>query len=75
MSLNVVESTSIQSMGFDNADISTTQGTLKAVDDFEMASQTLDAARGQVGAIGKRLVRTSNSLNVEIENLTLSESG
>ena len=41
MSLNVVESTSIQSLGVDNADISTTQGTLQAVDDFELASQTL----------------------------------
>ena len=27
--------------GFENADISTTQGTLQAVDDFELASQTL----------------------------------
>ena len=75
MSLNVVENTSIQSLGVDNADISTTQGTLQAVDDFELASQTLNAARGQVGAVGKRLVSTSNSLNIEIENLTLSESG
>jgi len=41
MSLNVVENTSIQSMGVDNADMSTTQGTLQAVDDFELASQTL----------------------------------
>ena len=41
MSLNVVENTSIQSMGVHNADISTTQGTLQAVDDFELASQAL----------------------------------
>jgi hypothetical protein len=37
--------TSIQSMGVDNADISTTQVTLQAVDDFELASQTLNAAK------------------------------
>jgi len=75
MSLNVVENTSIQSLGVDNADISTTQGTLQAVDDFELASQTLNAARGQVGAVGKRLVSTSNSFNIKIENLILNESG
>ena len=75
MSLNVVENTSIQSLGVDNADISTTQCKLQAVDDFELASQTLNAARGQVGAVGKRLVSTSNSLNIKIENLTLNESG
>ena len=61
--------------GFENADISTTQGTFQAVDDFELASQTLNAARGQVGAFGKRLVSTSNSLNIKTENLPLSESG
>jgi hypothetical protein len=44
----VVESTSIQSLGVDNADISTTQGKLLAVDDFELAFQTLNATRGQV---------------------------
>ena len=49
--------------------------SLNVVDDFKLASQTLNAARGQVGAVGKRLVSTSNSLNIEIENLTLSESG
>ena len=75
ISLNVVESTSTQSLGIDNADISTAQGALQAVDDFEQASQTLNAARGQVGAVGNRLVSTSNSLNIQIENLTQSESG
>ena len=45
------------------------------VDDFELGSQTLNAARGQVGAVGKRLVSISNSLDIKIENLTLSESG
>ena len=45
------------------------------VDDFELGSQTLNAARGQVGAVGKRLVSTSNSLNIKIENLTPSEPG
>jgi flagellin-like hook-associated protein FlgL len=45
------------------------------VDDFELASQALNAARGQVGAFGKRLVSTSSSLNIKTENLPLSKSG
>ena len=64
MILNVVENTSIRSLGVYNADISTTQGKLQAVDDFELASQTLNTARGQVGTVRKHLVSTSNSLNI-----------
>ena len=75
ISLNVVESTSTESLEIADADISTTQGALQAIDSFERASQTLNAARGQVGAIGNRLVSTANSLNIQIENLTRSESG
>ena len=75
ISLNVVESTSTESLEIADADISTTQGALQAIDSFERASQTLNASRGQVGAIGNRLVSTANSLNIQIENLTRSESG
>ena len=75
ISLNVVESTSTQSLKIDNTDISTAQGSLQAVDDLEQASQTLNAARGQVGAVGNRLVSTANSLNIQKENLTQGESG
>ncbi len=75
ISLNVVESTSTESLEIADANISTTQGALQAIDSFERASQTLNAARGQVGAIGNRLVSTANSLNIQIENLTRSESG
>ncbi|MZH42153.1 MAG: hypothetical protein F3739_00675 [Nitrospinae bacterium] len=74
INLNVVESTSTQSLGIANSDISTSQGALQAIDTFEQASQTLNAARGQVGAVGNRLVSTSNNLNVQIENLIQSES-
>jgi flagellin len=75
ISLNVVESTSTESLEIADADISTTQGALQAIDSFERASQTLNASRGQVGAIGNRLVSTANSLSIRIENLTRSESG
>jgi hypothetical protein len=73
--LNVLENNSIELLGVENADILIDQGTLQAVDDFEMSPQTLNVARGQVGVVGKPLVSISNSLNIEIENLTLSESG
>ncbi|PIP72110.1 MAG: hypothetical protein COW89_08175, partial [Nitrospinae bacterium CG22_combo_CG10-13_8_21_14_all_47_10] len=75
ISLNVVESTSTQSLGIANSDISTSQSALQAVDDLEKSSQTLNEARGRVGAVGNRLVSTANSLNIQIENLTQSESG
>ena len=35
ISLNVVENTSTQSLGHDNPDISTVQGTLLAIEDFK----------------------------------------
>jgi len=75
ISLNVVESTSTQSLGIANSDISTSQSALQAVDDLEKVVQTLNEARGRVGAVGNRLVSTANSLNIQIENLTQSESG
>ena len=75
MSLDVVESTSTENLEIADSDISTTQGALQAIDSFERASQTLNAAWRQVGASGNRLTSTSNCLNIQIENLTRSESG
>ena len=62
-------------MEITNSDISTSQGALQAVDDFEKAAQTLNAARGQLGAVGNRLASSANGLNSQIENLTQAESG
>lgn len=75
ISLNVVESVTTESLGIANSDISTSQDALQAVDDFERATQTLNAARGQVGAVGNRLASSANGLNSQIENLTQAESG
>ena len=61
-------------MEITNSDISTLQGALKAVNDFEKAAQTLNAARGQLGAVGNRLASSANGLNSQIENLTQAES-
>ena len=75
INVNVVESTSTESLGIADADISTAQGALQAVDSLGQASQTLNATRGQVGAVGNRLASSANSLNIQVENLTQSESG
>lgn len=75
INLNVVESVTTESLGIDNSDISTSQDALQAVDDFERAAQTLNSARGQVGAVGNRLASAANGLNSQIENLTQAESG
>ena len=75
INLNVVESVTTESLEITNSDISTSQGSLKAVDDFEKAAQTLNAARGQLGAVGNRLASSANGLNSQIENLTQTESG
>ena len=75
ISRNVVESTSTKNLEIADSDISTTQGALQTIDSFERASQALHAAWRQVGASGNRLTSTANSLNIQIENLTQSESG
>ena len=74
INLNVVESVTTESLEITNSDISTSQGALQAVDDFEKAAQTLNAARGQLGAVGNRLASSANGLNSQIENLTQAES-
>jgi hypothetical protein len=50
MSLNLLEDTSIQSLGVDNTAISTTQGMLQTVDDFELASQDSECCSGTNGS-------------------------
>jgi len=75
INLNVVESVTTESLEITNSDISTSQGALQAVDDFEKAAQTLNAARGQVGTVENRLASTTNGLNSQSENLIQAESG
>jgi len=74
ISLNVIDAVDTQSLGIGNADISTAGGALQALDQFGQATQTVNAARGQVGAVSNRLVIAGNNLGTTIENLTRSES-
>lgn len=75
INLNVVESVTNESLGMGNANIYRLQGALQAIDDFERAAQTLNSARGQVGAVGNRLASAANGLNSQIENLIQAEPG
>ncbi len=74
INLNVVDSADTQSLGVDASDISTADGALQALGDLDQATESLNASRGQVGAVANRLVTTSNGLGTTIENLTRSES-
>lgn len=74
INLNVIEATDTQSLGIDQSDISTADGALQALGDLDQASASLNASRGQIGAVANRLVTTSNGLGTTIENLTRSES-
>lgn len=74
INLNVIESTSAQALGIDQADISTAQGARQAFTSLETAADTVTAARGQVGAIGNRLTVTAHNLGTTIENLSRSEN-
>jgi flagellin len=74
INLNVVEATDTQTLAISATDISTADGARQALGDLEQAAATLNATRGQVGAVANRLVTTSNGLGTTIENLSRSES-
>ncbi|GJL77135.1 MAG: flagellin [Nitrospinaceae bacterium] len=74
ISMNVIEATDTQSLGISNTDISTANGARQALGDLDQAAASLTSSRGQVGAVGNRLVTTANGLGTQVENLTRSES-
>ena len=74
INLNVVNGVSADSLGIADTDISTTEGSLQALGQFDNAINSVVSSRGQVGAVGNRLITTANELGTRIENLTASES-
>lgn len=74
INLNVIEATDTQTLGISATDISTADGARQALGDLDQAAASLNATRGQVGAVANRLVTTSNGLGTTIENLSRSES-
>jgi len=62
------------SLGIDSLSVTTAGGALTALDTINSAVATVTAARGAVGAVQNRLVRTIANLGVTVENLQSAES-
>ena len=62
------------SLGIDVLAVTTAGAALSALDFINTAIATVTAARGSVGAVQNRLVRTITNLSVTVENLQSAES-
>jgi flagellin len=62
------------SLGIDVLAVTTAGAALSALDFINTAIATVTAARGSVGAVQNRLVRTITNLSVTVENLQAAES-
>jgi flagellin len=62
------------SLGIDVLAVTTAGAALSALDFINTAIATVTAARGAVGAVQNRLVRTITNLSVTVENLQAAES-
>jgi len=62
------------SLGIDSLAVSTAGAALTALDNINAAIATVTAARGAVGAVQNRLVRSISSQAITVENLQAAES-
>jgi flagellin len=62
------------SLGLDTLAVSTAGAALTALDSINSAIATVTAARGSVGAVQNRLVRSISSQAITVENLQAAES-
>ena len=62
------------SLGLDSLAVSTAGAALTALDSINAAIATVTAARGSVGAVQNRLVRSISSQAITVENLQAAES-
>ena len=69
-----LRSTSTESLGIADLDISTVDGALEALDTLETAIDELSGQRARVGATQNRLNRAIQNLGINIENLTAAAS-
>ncbi|KMP12038.1 hypothetical protein UZ36_02420 [Candidatus Nitromaritima sp. SCGC AAA799-C22] len=74
INLNVVDSVTTESLNIADSNIATAEAAIQAFEDLGRAQSQVITARGEVGAVGNRLLTASNTLGIEIENLTASES-
>ncbi len=69
---DVLLSSSLQSVS--SIDISTVDGSNKAIDIVDGALQKIDSTRADLGAIQSRMESTISNLSIQIENLSASRS-
>ena len=74
ININVVPSTSTESLGLADTNITTAQGAQEAFSDLDSALNALTATREEIGSLANRLVITSNGLGTRIESLTSADS-
>lgn len=65
---------SLQNMGIEEADVSTKDGALDAIERIDGAVKYVSSVRGKLGAYQNRLESTINSLDVTAENMTAAYS-
>lgn len=64
----------LQNLSIETVDVSTSEGSLDAIDRIDTAIQYVSKIRGQLGAQQNRLESTINSLDVTSENMTSAYS-
>ena len=64
----------LQNMGIEKVDVSTSDGALDAIDRVGGAIKYVSAVRGKLGAYQNRLESTINSLDITSENMTAAYS-
>ena len=69
-----LEAITTTSLGIDALDMSTAEGAKLALEKLQEAIDTLINARGRIGATHNSLTRATQSLGVNIENITAAES-
>ncbi len=74
INLNVVNPANTEALNIKDSNISSADAALKAFEDLGNAQNQIITSRGEVGAVGNRLLKASNNLGIEIENLIASES-
>jgi flagellin len=67
-------SAGMESLGVGELDVSTKQGSQESLASLDSAIEKVSGSRAFLGAIQNRLVSTSNSLQVNVENLSAANS-
>lgn len=69
-----IPAVTLQNMGIEDIDVSTTEGAEDAIERIDGAIQYVSSVRGRLGAYQNRLESTENSLDITSENMTAAYS-